>query len=92
MKEIFRIERVWYKNNDIDENIVPDEEYFYNKEDAEKCYTDSVLSIKDEQQGVILSEVETNLTIEEIVNPYENDTVNESNDLFWDFIKEYKGH
>lgn len=94
MKKIFKIERIWYEdyNGSIDVNIVPDEEYFYNKEDSEKCYNDSVLSIREDLQGVILSEVETDLTIEEIIDPYGNDTINESNDLYWEHVKEHKGY
>ena len=94
-RAIYRVEEVYYdRHGEINCNVVTENEYFEDKSLAEDYYNmlcNEIKSRVEKLKGVIMDCAYTDISIDDIKDPYENDMVNEVNDIDWEWVKEFKG-
>jgi hypothetical protein len=68
--------------------------YFEDKTLAEDCYNMFCNEIKlgvEKLKGVIMDCAYTDISIDDIKDPYENDMIDMVNDIDWEWTREFKG-
>lgn len=94
-RTVYRVEEVYYdKHGEIICDYITEKEYFEDKNLAEDYYNmfcNEIKSRVEKLRGVIMDCADTDIGVSDIKDPYENDMVNEVNDIEWEWVKEFKG-